>query len=123
MPSKPKQPCSKPGCPELVDGGYCESHSGGSDNASDRSHEAQERKKHYSTERWKRVRKRVLRRDPVCQMCEERPAEEVDHITPLAEGGDDSMENLQGLCESCHSKKTIKETDQGPREYDYPFDT
>lgn len=123
MPSKPKRPCKKTGCPELVESGFCESHSKGADNVRDRSKEAQERKGHYSTERWKKVRKRVLRRDPICQMCEEEPSQEVDHITPLAEGGDDSMENLQGLCESCHSKKTMRETDTSKQEYEYSFNT
>ena len=26
MPSKPKRPCSYPGCPNLTDGQYCEKH-------------------------------------------------------------------------------------------------
>ena len=26
MPYKPKRPCSHPGCPELVDGRFCEAH-------------------------------------------------------------------------------------------------
>ncbi len=49
-----------------------------------------------------------LRHNPVCLKCERR-AEEVDHIIPLARGGTNKWENLQSLCKSCHSKKTIRE--------------
>ena len=32
----------------------------------------------------------------------------VAHILPLARGGTDDEENLQTLCASCHSRKTVK---------------
>lgn len=120
MAKKPKKPCKNNSCPKLVRSGYCEEHAEDTD-SSDRSKEAQERSKHYNTKRWQKIRKRVLRRDPMCQMCEEEPSEEVDHITPLSEGGTDSMENLQGLCTSCHSKKTYRENEQDQQTYDYPW--
>lgn len=51
----------------------------------------------------------VLRRDPICKAdgCEE-PSTDVDHIIPRREGGQDTMENLQGLCHSHHSQKTAQ---------------
>jgi len=49
----------------------------------------------------------VLARDPLCN-CNQ-PATEVDHIVPKSAGGSDSMENLQGLCKPCHSRKTAYE--------------
>lgn len=58
--------------------------------------------------KWRRIRAMYLRRHPECAECG-RPAEEVDHITPLARGGTHQWENLQALCKSCHSKKTISE--------------
>ncbi len=60
--------------------------------------------------KWRRVRAMYLRRHPVCvgDDCG-RPAEEVDHILPLADGGTHKWENLQALCKSCHSKKTIRD--------------
>lgn len=59
MPSKPKRPCSYPGCPNLTDGQYCE------------EHRVQERRKYDKYERspdvhkkygraWKRIRDRYL---------------------------------------------------------------
>ncbi|AXH70398.1 HNH endonuclease [Gordonia phage Daredevil] len=36
-------------------------------------------------------------------------ATEVDHIKNRAEGGDDSMENLQSVCPHCHTIKTRRE--------------
>ena len=59
--------------------------------------------------RWKRLRLMVLARNPMCQICKTKPSEHVDHIVAKADGGDDSMKNLQGLCQSCHSRKTAKE--------------
>jgi hypothetical protein len=37
---------------------------------------------------------------------------QIDHKTPLASGGKNSVENLQPLCKSCHAKKTAKEKQQ-----------
>jgi 5-methylcytosine-specific restriction enzyme A len=33
----------------------------------------------------------------------------VDHIRNKASGGDDSIENLQGICAACHAMKTATE--------------
>ena len=53
-----------------------------------------------------RQARRILRRDIVCQVCLNKPANEVDHITP---GDDHSPENLQGICTDCHRAKTARE--------------
>lgn len=54
-----------------------------------------------------------MREEPLCRRClaEGRTSatEEVDHIIPKAEGGTDERENLQGLCEECHRRKTQEE--------------
>ena len=40
-------------------------------------------------------------------------AAEVDHIIPLARGGTNDLANLQPLCKSCHSRKTMRESVSG----------
>lgn len=62
--------------------------------------------------RWNRFRLRVLRAYPICAVegCD-RPARDVDHIDglgPLGPRGYD-WDNLQALCASCHSRKTVKQ--------------
>lgn len=53
----------------------------------------------------------VLARDPICKKCNRCPSTHADHIKPHK--GDWAlfcdMANLQGLCASCHSKKTAGE--------------
>ena len=59
---------------------------------------------------WRRRREQVLSREPLCRSCSDQgktvEATDVDHIVPLADGGDHSDDNLQPLCHECHSRKT-----------------
>ena len=104
------------GCSQLVrDGsGYCAAHQ------SDRSigKFADERRgsrqsRGYGAE-WEQTRKRILSRDKgLCQVCKAdgrlRPAKQVDHKVPKAEGGTEDDDNLQAICSDCHKAKTAKE--------------
>jgi 5-methylcytosine-specific restriction protein A len=60
---------------------------------------------------WRKLRTLVLAEEPLCSICLVASATEVDHIIPHK--GDDYLfwlrKNLQGLCKSCHSKKTAAE--------------
>lgn len=58
---------------------------------------------------WHRRRSALLDRYPNCAHCGS-PATDVDHVIPRAAGGPDNYNNLQTLCHSCHSIKTIRET-------------
>ena len=67
-----------------------------------------------ATERWKRVRKMVLAGVTHCTRCglpfvfgvpRHRRSPSVDHIIPLALGGDPfALSNLRAVCFSCNSK-------------------
>jgi 5-methylcytosine-specific restriction protein A len=64
-----------------------------------------------SGHRWQKIRQSVIARDKgLCVACKARGntnlGKEVDHITPLAKGGTDDLENLQLLCVACHERKT-----------------
>lgn len=60
----------------------------------------------YRTPAWKRLRAAVLARDPVCRApgCG-LPSVHADHIIPRGRGGADALENLRGLCMSCHTSR------------------
>ena len=63
---------------------------------------------------WPEVRRRVLRRDPICKICEREPSAVADHIVNRAASDRDwskirLMDHValcQGLCKSCHNRKT-----------------
>ena len=50
-----------------------------------------------------------------CQSCKKEIKNKfhVDHIIPLANGGDNEPENLQVLCKPCHFEKTQTEHEEG----------
>jgi 5-methylcytosine-specific restriction protein A len=114
MPRKPKRPCAYPGCPKLTGGQYCEEHK----KLTDKQYNLYERDKtsqrFYQSTEWKMVKKRHLAIEPLCRECKKNgkltKAAMVDHILPIKQGGaalDDN--NLQSLCWSCHSRKSVKE--------------
>lgn len=67
------------------------------------------------------VRRRILERDPACRCagCPDhqgpcgQPSRIADHVVPWAEGGPDTIENGQGLCDGCHAHKTRAEIARG----------
>jgi 5-methylcytosine-specific restriction enzyme A len=72
------------------------------------------------------LRARVLRRDKYCR-CEGcsacyqeeedegciRVSTEADHLIPVAEGGEEVMNNLRGKCSQCHKEKIKREAIRG----------
>ena len=119
MPVRLKRACRKPACPGTATdrSGYCEQHQ-----PTQSSWVQWQRKKGNTTARgygahWQKIRQRILERDQY--LCQEhlkqgviQPGNHVDHITPKAQGGDDSDGNLQTLCPACHRQKTATERDR-----------
>lgn len=115
MPRKPKRPCSYPGCPNLIDGRFCEKHQ----REENRRYEKYDRdpavKKRYGRS-WRRIRDSYVKAHPFCEECFKKgilvPVEEVHHIKPLSEGGTNNKENLISLCKSCHARVHAKRGDR-----------
>lgn len=116
MPNKPARACGYPGCDQLVRGArYCAVHE-------------QQVTARYETARgtasqrgygsdWRVLRAMQLSRFPLCAdpfglhkaAGRIEPATDVDHVIPRSRGGTDRFDNLQSLCHSCHSRKTVME--------------
>ncbi|HPF54679.1 MAG TPA: HNH endonuclease [Clostridia bacterium] len=114
MPQKPKTPCRYPGCSALCEEAYCDKHR----QQVNHEYNTQQRDKaassFYASARWRSLRKQKLALNPMCEECARQnrltPATMVDHIIPIKQGGQAlDMENLQSLCWSCHSAKSILE--------------
>lgn len=70
--------------------------------------------KFYQSRRWRTHRKIYLSKHPLCVHCQAdnkvTAAKVLDHITPINQGGAKfDYNNLQGLCSSCHNKKSGRE--------------
>lgn len=74
-----------------------------------------------STRRWRTVRLRVIKRDPLCLIalpgCTT-VSTTADHIVPVARGGElYDLDNLRGACFPCNLKKS----DRLDEEIEQPF--
>jgi 5-methylcytosine-specific restriction enzyme A len=86
MPVKPKHSCSMPGCAALIaEGSRCPVHQAAYYRQQDAGRPSATHRG-YDT-RWRRLRLRVLAREPLCRSCRARglikAAIEIDHIVPL----------------------------------------
>jgi 5-methylcytosine-specific restriction protein A len=71
----------------------------------------------YSSSKWIKLRDFVRSEEPLCRHCKEKgmivPTKIIDHIQSILDGGEAwDRDNLQGLCESCHNRKTAIETNK-----------
>jgi len=62
---------------------------------------------------WKKIRARILERDPICKLCGVRPSTHCDHI--VAKTDDHSDTGLQGVCGECHGRKSAAEGHEAKR--------
>jgi 5-methylcytosine-specific restriction protein A len=114
----PRRPCAYPGCPELVQRGYCEKHA-----AAARQRFAPRPQEDKATHRlydraWQRRRKAHLAAHPWCEDCLATgiytPATDVHH--EIRHRGDPVLfatSPLRSLCHECHSRRTAGEVRQG----------
>ena len=119
MPLRSPHPCGFPGCPKLVrEGRFCAEHTRQVKGQYDRNRDSAAIRGY--DRRWQEIRRMYLRRNPLCadpfgihaELRQVVAATEVDHKLPKRQGGSDDESNLQGLCKSCHSRKTMMELRQ-----------
>lgn len=108
MPSRPRKPCTNPGCSELVANGRCATHARQAEQIRGSSSE-----RGYGT-RWARRRADYIYRHPWCVLCG-RPSKVPDHypvsrkdLVDRGETDPDADRHLRPLCSPCHSSETAK---------------
>ncbi len=108
MPNAPLSPCRHPGCPARQRGPYCIAHKADVWKPYDRARGSSTARGYDGRHRkWAKV---ILVRDPICKICDEADSVIADHIVPVEDGGEWSLENGQGVCRDCHNRKTAGET-------------
>lgn len=125
MALKPMRPCARPGCRELTRSVYCDKHR--PKDRQRRSTEAEDWHTWYTLPIWVNdLRPAQLLREPFCRECTRRAVREnlphlmriratdVDHIVPHRGIWSRFIDrsNLQSLCHSCHSRKTLAEMNE-----------
>jgi 5-methylcytosine-specific restriction endonuclease McrA len=56
-----------------------------------------------------RLRKIVLREEPICYICRVLPSVTADHVIPLSQGGQTVRANMRGACDPCQRRKAAHE--------------
>lgn len=105
-PTAPRRPCNQPMCPELTTSTYCQAHQ--RKRYRDQARYRRSTKEAGYTGSWRKLRRMVLNRDPICKACHRAPSDTAHHIIPKPEGPN-TMENLVGWCKACHSAHHMRE--------------
>ena len=104
-----KRICGARGCSELAAESLCPQHQiERAQRGYGRSRRLSPGARGYGAE-WRLTRASVLRRQPMCGYCGERPSSTVDHAVPKHLGGSDHPSNLVGCCARCHLSKSGRE--------------
>lgn len=108
MPQRPQRPCRHKGCRNLHRNanGYCDQHRADANRA--RRGSAGKFSAWYTTAKWRSLRAKQLRMQPLCEFClkdgKVTAATICDHVEPHR--GDESKfwsGPFQSLCQTCHS--------------------
>ena len=76
----------------------------------------------YMSKEWKVLRLYMLNKYPLCKHCKEKgkltSSIDVDHIVDIEDAPEKRLDidNLQTLCKSCHSKKTMEKVLKNKKE-------
>lgn len=54
------------------------------------------------------IRRTMIEAQPCCVVCGASDSLHIDHIHPRKNGGTDSLDNLQVLCQTCNTSKGAK---------------
>lgn len=121
MPQAPRKPCRKPNCGVLTHTTYCEKHTVQNEEVKKEEVKRYDNSRGTSASRgysykWSKASALYRKNNPLCVMCQKQGVLKinncVDHIVPV-NGPDDPLfwveSNWQGLCTSCHSRKTALE--------------
>jgi len=115
VPYKPKNPCARPGCPELTSARFCPAHAKQDTREYERYRRDPAINKRYGRA-WRRIRDRYIAAHPLCEKCAAAdrfiPAREVHHIIPLSAGGTHAEKKVMALCTPCHSGITLGENNK-----------
>lgn len=115
MPASAPKPCSQVGCGVAVHDGSnrCDLHK------REKWTKRPTVTKRVTGRKLQAMRERLFKLDPLCAECRRQGrvtlATQRDHIKPLAEGGADDDDNVQGLCIGCHDAKSLSERLRGCR--------
>ena len=115
------KPCNHPGCGQVVAAGvsHCAAHAPAAKSRAMKRRELRRKpspgRRWYKWAAWQALRRQQLEGAPLCKACEGRgvitAATDVDHIVPWTDRATFfDPTNLQSLCRSCHSGKTMRES-------------
>lgn len=64
------------------------------------------------SKQYRENRLKVLAGNPLCTLCNKRPATQADHIVPKAYGGGDNLDNLRPSCAKCNTSRGARQGNQ-----------
>lgn len=114
------KPCRAAGCPALVydNSGFCDRHADRRVGWRSDKERGNRHQRGLGSD-YDRLRPHIVARDKgLCQPCLRggvvRAFDQVDHIKPRSQGGENTPQNLECICTQCHTAKTAREARPAP---------
>ena len=105
MPWAPRKLCGYGACTVLTKDKYCPAHAKPREARKEYERNRPSSTKRGYGRRWAKLRRMVLHRNPLCKCGA--LATEVHHARAKKHGGEDSFENLESMCHTCHTRITF----------------